>query len=275
MSEKNDFIRRIITFINFFNIWANGKDLTWSITGIQKSDTFYFVKIEVKSTNEMPVGSVFSRLTSFDPIDNYAYAEESFKLWLSKISTINEIEIRAKRKFNCYDEDMKMEYEIPLPFSFLRKHFVPETGKGLGDITARTEEVLESLLHSNLQKKNSVQEDPFDESDFADESPLKGLLGYTVGQNGMMKNKRQKLLYNFVKYTNIPTSSDWYLEWGEPNTFKRKQKTIKFLTAMARNGERKKRPPKVAINHWREDSAFVSRIEIFPPSRDLDDEIPF
>ena len=74
VSEKNDFIRRIITFINFFNIWANGKNLTWSITGIQKSDTFYFVKIEVKSTNEMPVGSVFSRLTSFDPIDNYAYA---------------------------------------------------------------------------------------------------------------------------------------------------------------------------------------------------------
>ena len=81
------------------------------------------------------------------------YAEESFKLWLSKISTINEIEIRAKRKFNCDDEDMKMEYEIPLPFSFLRKHFVPETGKVLGDITARTEDVLESLLHSNLQKR--------------------------------------------------------------------------------------------------------------------------
>ena len=97
-----------------------------------------------------------------------------------------------------------MEYDIPLPFSFLRKHFVPETGKVLGDITARTEDVLESLLHSKLQKKNSVQEDPFDESDFADESPVKGLLGYTVGQNGMMKNKRQKLLYNFVKYTNIP-----------------------------------------------------------------------
>lgn len=114
-------------------------------------------------------------------------------------------------------------------------------------------------------------------------SPLK-LLGYTVGNNGLPRNRRLAFLIKFFTVHLPATVSQPYKDsWGEPLTAKRLEKMLRHINAnifRARNNAAQSR----AVEDWNEDVIFLRSLllqdtednSIKASNRsDMDDEIPF
>ncbi len=114
-------------------------------------------------------------------------------------------------------------------------------------------------------------------------SPLK-LLGYTVGNNGLPRNRRLAFLIKFFTINLPATVSQPYKDaWGDPLTVKRLEKMLRHINAnifRARNNPAQSR----AVEDWNEDLIFLQSLlprdpnsnSIKASSRsDMDSEIPF
>ena len=84
--------------------------------------------------------------------------------------------------------------------------------------------------------------------------------GYRVGHLGRSTPIRRKIL-EYVLEGELPMvhSASYTEEWGEPGSFKRHRKLVRFLENNIKSNEEKPNM-RLAVKHWKEDLQWVQAL---------------
>ncbi len=84
-------------------------------------------------------------------------------------------------------------------------------------------------------------------------------VGYRVGDKGLFKNERQKILNEVYKNQLPLVESQSYMdEWGSPKSSQRLYKIAYTIAALVRNAKRKTRADmRCAISEWESDLSWL------------------
>ena len=97
------------------------------------------------------------------------------------------------------------------------------------------------------------------------EMGMLGALGYHVGQTKGQPSRIRREILKFVLGQELPMvhSAAYTDEWGEPNSFKRYRKLVRFLENNIESNQTKPNM-KLALKHWKEDLECVEQYHANP-----------
>lgn len=99
-----------------------------------------------------------------------------------------------------------------------------------------------------------------DQGVFNVDSGFMRLIGYRVGVAGVGERQRHDLLVDaFTEEQPALRGHPQEHEWSTPRSSRRLEKMANVIAALTRNAKRRTRPPKVAIQEWQADLAFLKR----------------